>query len=458
MKLSVTGRIRLLNATLSLVILGALLVLAQVRIRAVLYGAVDRTLRDQAQRFGEPRRDDPRRPEPPHERRDFFEHREPPRLDFGTIALLPPRRFEPGSTITREGKPVWSRSGLEAARRTGEDLREDTTADGEHIHVFSRRTPEGIIQTAASTVPTDAALVEIGQALTILAFPLALLSAFLGALFTDIALAPVGKLARSAAALDPSNLAARLPAPGGSDTFDSLVTTLNGMLGRIEAAFDRQKRFASDASHELRTPLAVIKASTSFLLEQPESLSGVAQRTLTRVDKTTDRATRLVTDLLFLARSENEGLPFRPQEMVVAALIDEVLADAQLTAAMPHAPLQRVCPDDLVVSLDPDLMHRLLLNLVENALRYTPADGAVTVTATPDGFTVTDTGVGIPAEAIVRLGEPFFRPDESRARTQGGAGLGLAICKSIAAAHGGVLEIQSQEGVGTSVWVKITAV
>ena len=462
MTLSITWRARLLNGLLSASILVTLGFLAGHRIRDVLYSSVDRALQGQArdwtrQGFREPP------PKPPGE--DFHPHggfadgpgmrREPPRMNFGTTSLLPPRRLS-FEGKTGEGNPPWSQEGFVAAKERGDDIREALSPEGERLHVYSLRTQDRVVQTAATLAETEAALMEIQRALNWLLLPLALGSAILGALLTDLALAPVRQLTRVAAALDTANLATRLPNPGGGDSFDQLVTVLNGMLSRIEAAFTRQKRFTADASHELRTPLAVIKAATSFLIELPDGLTGIERRMLLRADKTADRASRLVSDLLLLARSENEQLPVHLIETDVASLLEEVVADIETTLGKDHCPIQLVCPPDLHQTFDPELVYRLLSNLLRNALQHTPCERSVTLTAHPDGFTITDTGEGIAPEVLSRLGEPFYRPDESRDRAQGGAGLGLAICKSIVSTHHGTLTLESAPGIGTTVLVTLT--
>ena len=469
--LSITWRARLLSALLSALALAALVFLAQLRIRAVLYAAVDRALQRQAAGFGgwgggrgddrSGHRGPPEGGGPGGFHGGGDGHREPPPLDFGTVSLQAPRRLGAGSARTREGNPPWSAAGFEAAKKSGEDLREETAPDGAPLRVYSILRDGAVTQTAATTAETEAALGEIRGALLALLPPLALLSGFLGALLSDLALAPVRRITRAVGALQPSRLADRLPAPGGGDTFDKLVLGFNGLLGRLEGALARQRRFTADASHELRTPLATIKAATSLLLEEPESLTDLQRRTLTRADKTADRAARLVTDLLLLARSESGALPISVAPTDLDVLLGESAGEALAGHAGPHAPLaieNRASPS---VKIDAAIASRILVNLASNALRHTPESGKITLRAErrEAGLTlsVADTGEGIAAQHLARLGEPFYRPDESRARTHGGAGLGLALCKELAAAHGGTLKIESEPGRGTIVTVELPA-
>jgi signal transduction histidine kinase len=487
MKLSLTWRARLLNGALSGLALVALVALAQSRIRAVLYHAVDEAVTSQAQTMIEMHKREPdqgppefRRPggfgNGPDERRgqdgmggqdggrpgNFGPRRRGPGgpgfvIRFGSTALLPPRFIPLQPRAGEHHEAPWAPEGVAAAIRQGTDLREVRGPNDKILHVYSVRSEGIVLQTAADLDQTNLALDEIQKALYGLILPVGVLMALLGALLTDIAFSPIRKLTRAAAALQPTDLSGRLPAPGGGDTFDQLVTVLNAMLGRLEGAFVRQKRFTADASHELRTPLAVIKAATSFLLEGDDPLTERQRRTLSRADRTVDRANTLVSDLLLLARSENGTLTTQLETVELPELLSEAIRAAEAGQPSPHAPvLLEAEPRPLTT--DPKLVHRLVVNLVSNALRHTGAEGRVTVHASlTDKFvlTIADTGEGIAAENLERLGEPFYRPDASRAREQGGVGLGLALCKEIVSTLGGELVIESTLGVGTTVRVSL---
>jgi heavy metal sensor kinase len=282
--------------------------------------------------------------------------------------------------------------------------------------------------------------------------PIALLVAGgVGMFLTGRALAPVREITDAAARIGVEDLSERLPVQG-KDEFARLEETFNGMLGRLEAAFERQKRFVADASHELKTPLTVIKANSSLALADPD-LTPDYRETLVEIDRAADRTSRLVQDLLMLARTDHEQLPLKENEVAVETLFEGVVSEAQ-----------KLHPSGAQIVLvhgkecfwaDSYLLHRLLLNLLDNALRHTPKDGTVTLTALPQGFSVSDTGEGVSPEHLAHLGERFYRVDSARARTGGGTGLGLAISRAIAEAHGGKLEIQSEVGRGTTVRVTL---
>lgn len=451
--LSVTWQVRLLNAALSMAVLVALVLLAQARVRSVLYDALDRTLTESAREIA-------RRPPRGNNRGNgapFGEfggerfRRPPPPMKFGAIALLPFRVLPldtPG-----EIQP-WSIAGRDAATASGFDRRTATDANNGVIRVVSLRKGDRVVQTAGATAPIESTLAEINRALYALLLPLAGIAAVLGAALTEFSLAPVRRLAAAVSEIESDNLSARLPEPGGNDAFDRLAQRLNALFARLDAAFARQKRFTGAASHELRTPLAVIKGSVSLLLENPESLSPLQARFLRRADESADRANRLIADLLTLTRTENGVLPVRYETVHLAALVRETIGDFPA----PAVPLLAEVPVGLTVRIDPDMVRRLLQNLIANALRHT-ATGSVTVAARIEADTlflcVRDTGEGIAPADVARLGEPFFRPDAARARDTGGAGLGLSLCREIAHTLGGTLQIESAVGTGTTVRARL---
>jgi signal transduction histidine kinase len=312
---------------------------------------------------------------------------------------------------------------------------------------------DAVCQTALSLDSLDR---EVGrltqQMLTLL--PLALFLVAIGGLFlTDRALRPVRQVTDAAARIGEKDLSERLPV-SGKDEFAKLATTFNGMLARLEAAFERQRQFVADASHELKTPLTVIKANTSLALAE-ESLPTDYQETLTEIDRAADRTSRIVSDLLLLAKSDGGQLPIERREIRLSDLFAEAAREARRLHPK-GAPLAIEAQNE-VISGDVHLLHRLALNLIDNALRHTPSDGLVTLIARPNGFCVRDSGVGIAPEHLPHLTERFYRVDSSRARSDGGSGLGLAISRAIAEAHHGTLQIDSTLGQGTSVSVTLGA-
>jgi signal transduction histidine kinase len=335
-------------------------------------------------------------------------------------------------------------------------------------------TADAVLQTAA---PLSTALRELDvlTANFLGLLPISLLFAGLGAAFlTDRSLRPVRAVTRAAAGIGAAeDLSARLVVEG-SDEFSHLAGTFNGMVARLEAAFrdleaayDQQRRFVADASHELRTPLTIIKANTSLALSDP-ALDPDARDVLGEIDRAADRTSRIVQDLFLLARSDSGQLPIVREPIPVGVLLTDVAEQCRYLPGKGDGPSAAIrvelsaAPADLSILGDRGPLERLLTNLIENALRHTPSDGAITLSARPESgapssvlISVADTGEGIPPEHLARVMERFYRVDAGRARTEGGTGLGLAISAAIAEAHGGALTLDSEPGRGATARVTL---
>lgn len=286
--------------------------------------------------------------------------------------------------------------------------------------------------------------------------PLALLIAGLGGAFlTDRAMRPVRHITRTAEMIGAEDLSRRLPVET-NDEFSQLAGTFNAMLARLETSFIQQRRFTADASHELKSPLTVIKANASLALRTPRSAEEYVRR-IEAIDRASNHMRVLVDDLLLLARADEGRLAVHKEHISITEILKDVIDS---TNRPDSAPLTTDFPDSpLMLDGDRHELMRVFGNLIDNALRYTPITGKVTVTARDEGVavcvTVSDTGDGIPAEHIDHLGERFYRVDASRARTHGGSGLGLAICRSIVEAHHGTIIFRSARQIGTTVAVTL---
>lgn len=270
-------------------------------------------------------------------------------------------------------------------------------------------------------------------------------------------LLPVRSISRTAERMGSGDLARRLPVYG-DDEFAELSATLNGMLARLQNAFqkqeetlEQQRRFVADASHELRTPLTVIKANAD-IYQKGERTVEAYRNALGVIGRNANAMNRLVQDLLLLAKADAGQLQTKREDISAQALLDEA---EEAFAGREGAKLTiRRMDGDAQLHGAFDELKRVLANLLENAYRHTPAEGEITLSLTADEqrviFSVHDTGCGIAPEHLPRITERFYRADESRARAHGGTGLGLSICKSIMDAHQGTLEIESVEGAGTT--------
>lgn len=365
---------------------------------------------------------------------------------------------------------LWDRNGFARAQQ-GETLFTDVTLNDEPYRVLSapqrdHGTITGVIQAGYPLTEAYTALSGLNSALLTL-IPVGLVAAgFLGAILTNRVLRRVRLMTYAAGRIGAQDLKERLPI-AGSDEFAELATTFNGLLGRLESAFSRQerlleqqRRFTADASHELKTPLTIIKGTTSMALHgavaEPDPR---VQQSLLEIDRAADTMSHLVQDLLLLARSDGGQLGKDRTELLVRELLERARSGI---SRRDGACIELNLPDETlsVVGNEMELV-RLFTNLLDNAVRYTPAEGRVTVTARQEGnrgvITVADTGEGIAPEHLAHLGERFYRVDTSRARSAGGTGLGLSICKGIVEANSGTMTFQSTLGVGTTVTVIMPA-
>jgi signal transduction histidine kinase len=286
--------------------------------------------------------------------------------------------------------------------------------------------------------------------------PLALLAAGLsGAFLTVEAIRPVRTLRLAASKIGAKNLSERLPVSGG-DEFAELAAAFNQTLNRVEAAYEQQRRFTSDASHELRTPLTVIRGNASLALAR-ERAAPEYRQALERVSRVAETMSQTIEDLLLLARADAGQF----QIDLTPTRLADVLETVRESASGPNTPpiTLNLTESELRVLGNFGQLTRLFANLVGNAVRHTPPDGRIMLGAEAKEativVTVQDTGEGIAPDHLPHVRERFYRADAARAQETGGTGLGLAISQSIIEAHHGTLEIESVLGLGTVVRVTL---
>jgi heavy metal sensor kinase len=394
---------------------------------------------------------------PPVDLEDLVESMLGPGFTERFFRLLDPR----GRPDARVASRPWQHFGLSAealrnaerGRETYETLAPPAAAAGIRLltlPVIESGRLVNLVQVAMSLRNVDAARTRFLAILLGLA-PLALGGAAAGGWFlARRALAPVDAMVEAARAIEAEDLSRRLEGAAGGDELGRLATVLNDMLGRLERAFAAARNLSADVAHELRTPLTIIKGEIEVALRAAPS-EDEYRRVLQSCLEEVDRLGGLVEDLLFLARAESGtvGLPAAPVDLA------EVLADV---APALHALAQRAgvrcsvgASPPLRVRGHASLLFRLLFNLGENAVKYTPAGGHVDVALRSDAaaaiIEVRDTGPGIPSEDRSRIFDRFYRRDP--ARTRGGTGLGLALARSIVLLHGGVIDVASTPGRGS---------
>src|SRR6266571_4326444 len=288
--------------------------------------------------------------------------------------------------------------------------------------------------------------------------PIAIVLASVGGYFlARKSLAPVVAMSRQAGRIGAVNLHERLAVQNDKDELGHLARSFNSLLDRLSQSFERQQRFMADASHELRTPVAILRGEAEIALSQQARSPAEYQESLSVLHHEAERLTRIVEDLFTLTRADAGQYPLQPRDFYLDELIAECVHSARTLAMAKKISLAFDGAAECPIHADESLLRRMLLNLLDNAIKYTPEDGRVTVACHRNGqeyaLSIADTGIGIPAELRPRIFERFFRADKARSRAEsdgGGAGLGLAISRWIAEAHQGRLELTCSDSTGST--------
>ena len=359
----------------------------------------------------------------------------------------------------------------------------NTLPNGEGgIRTYAMRTGTSrhfLIVVAAASLADQTELLEEVRAGFIIAIIVGLILAWAGGYaLARRSLAPVVAMSERAADIGASSLHERLPVANPNDELGRLASTFNALLARLDTAFDQQRRFMADASHELRTPVAVMLGEADIALSQALRPEGEYRDALAAVRDEGRRLSRIVADLFLLARADAGQRPLQRREVYLDELVTECVRAARALAAArgttityTPAPSPAISDDgfgpdpdaDWPIEADEELLRSLVMNLLDNAIKHSPPGATVTVGLDRDPaayrITVSDTGPGIPAGARAKVFERFFRVDAARAREavsdSGGAGLGLAIGRWIAEAHGGTLELAESSPAGSTFCVTL---
>jgi heavy metal sensor kinase len=316
-----------------------------------------------------------------------------------------------------------------------------------------------LVQVAMPLRRTRQTLLRYVETLLVLVPLGAVLSAAGGWLLARRALRPVDRMSQSALRISAEDLSRRLERRGTQDEIDRLADTLNAMLARLEAAFGEMQRFTADAAHELRTPLTALRGGIEIALRAERSPDEY-RRVLASSIEEVDQLIRLAEDLLLLSRS-TVGLSAARQPVDLEPLCLEALELGVRLAKGKGVNVSMGATVPAIVHGDAGALRRVLLNLVDNAVKYTPAGGSVVISlarvADSVALVVEDTGIGIDPADAKRIFEPFLRLDAGRNRDTGGSGLGLAIARSIVLAHGGTLEVDNRPGGGSRFTINLPA-
>ena len=352
------------------------------------------------------------------------------------------------------------------ARYTSQRVKRDVSIRGGHLRVLSvplsiSNRPVGTLQVAASLAVVEATQQTLLNVLVVGTVVAVALAAFGVSFVTYRSLAPLESVTQTALQITRADdLSRRIPYQGPTDDeIGQLIEAFNQTLGRLENLFHTQRRFVADVGHELRTPLTVIKGNITLMRRMGCS----DEESLSSVEEEVDRLTRMVGDLLLLARAESGKLPLNRMVVELDTLLLEVLQQSQILAEGKLV-LRLSNIDQALVCGDRDRLKQVLINLVSNAIKYTPAGGDVSASLSKDGdhakVTIQDNGPGIPADDLPRIFERFYRIEKSRTRSADGKGfgLGLSIAYWIIKHHDGEIEVDSTEGEGTmfSVWLPLS--
>lgn len=315
--------------------------------------------------------------------------------------------------------------------------------------------PSGWLKVAQSLKPMDATLARVFQR-NLLKLPILLGMIALGGLFlANRALQPIAQITRTIQRIRVSgDLDQRIHYKSSADDeLARLATLFDSMLDSIQATFEHERRFTADASHELRTPLTAMKGRLQVTLSQLRTVD-TYEETLKAIGQEVDRLIRLSNDLLLLSRLEQNHIGGPMEQLDLGTLLAESAAQIQPLADLRQVHLTTDLAPGLQIRGFPDHLIRLFLNLLDNAVKHTPAAGEVGLQAVASEASVQvmlrDTGIGIPPEHLPHLFERFYRVEKSRSRALGGTGLGLAIAQEIVLRHHGQISVASQPGAGTT--------
>jgi two-component system OmpR family sensor kinase len=354
------------------------------------------------------------------------------------------------------GRPLLSPAQLAGAQAGHPVTAEMAIAEGESIRLLAEpiraQGQRMVVVVGQPLEDRDTALENLGAQLLVGGPAALLLASLAGYLLTGAALRPVETMRRRATEISASDLGRRLPPAGDNDELGRLGRTLNDLLERIQSSVERERTFFSDASHELRSPLAMLRTELELIARERPSGPALQSATRSAIEET-DRLSRLTDDLLLLTRADDHQLALRPARVSTASLLQRAADRARRQAAPLRVSVNAV--PEIFVDVDRDRIAQALGNLLANALRS--ARTSIAMSAQPSGrfveLHVIDDGPGFPADFVPEAFERFARADA--ARTDDGVGLGLAIVRTIAEAHGGRAHAENRTKGGADVWITL---
>ncbi len=349
----------------------------------------------------------------------------------------------------RGNKPLYE-GNLAPATTVVSTLRDDEYGT---ILVAARRIDPFIIQVAYPERIVRDVLAHMLSILEILV-PVVLLFSFVGGwLLAGVALRPVSQISAMANRITAQNLNERIPARTVQDELGVLINTINKMIGRLQSSFEQIRRFSLNVAHELRTPLTILKGESELALAKKLSPEETQQLISMYLEETV-RLSRIVDDLLTLAKADAGQLVLEREPVRLQRMIEELYEDAAILSTGKKIAVLLERNDSTVVVGDALRLRQVFRNIVMNAVQYTDPGGTIHISSTlTDGLArvrVSDTGIGIPEESLSRIFEPFYRVDSPRSKTIAGSGLGLSIARWLVELHHGSIQVESRPGQGSS--------
>ena len=386
-------------------------------------------------------------------------------LDHNPLKIMKIMEHEEGIFRVLDGEnpfaatSSWSAAGLDKFSADGKFLspRSWTAPNGRTYRLQSTITSSAghgyRIAVAIDEQPTQQ-LLHLLAFIMLLSIPAAVVLAVAGGyLLAGRVLAPVSIMTAKAREITAERLSGRLPVEDTNDEFGQLATVFNQTFARLEDSFERMRRFTADASHELRTPLTAIRSVGEVGL-QGNNDADVCRETIASMLEEADRLTKLVDALLTLSKADSNTIPLNRQPTDLNALVAEVIDCLQVLAEEKEQTLIQDDTEPVFAKVDYAILRQAVINLVDNAIKYTQPRGGIRVVVRPKAardavIEIIDNGPGIPQEHQARIFDRFYRIDRGRSRDMGGAGLGLAITRWAVETNGGQIEVESTEGGGS---------
>jgi heavy metal sensor kinase len=311
-----------------------------------------------------------------------------------------------------------------------------------------------LIVVGSELEPTDEELESLREILAYVIPAALVLAGVAGWFLARQSLAPVATMAERAQEIGVADLSARLPVANPRDELGRLAKTFNDLLNRLEASLTQQRQFMADASHELRTPVATSRTAAAVALQQRHRDEEEYRESLAIIEQQTARLSRIVDDMFTLARADAGSYPVRRTPMYLDEVVDDVVRAARVLSDKKQVSIESATIDSGSFTGDEELVRRLISNLLDNAVRHARERSVVHVSLThePTGYvlSVTNAGEPIPPEIQEHIFERFFRGDMARTPVHGGAGLGLALARWVARAHGGDVTLVRSSPDGTT--------